>query len=78
MWHEMLRTNAQQVFSIGIVARALQPVVVNNHLRNVPEEGIYSWMPGSYFGIYRPDTFWFDDPRRPPDAEGRGAPGQPN
>ena len=78
VWHEMLRTNAQQVFSIGIVARALQPVVVNNHLRNVPEEGIYSWMPGSYFGIYRPDTFWFDDPRRPPDAEGRGAPGQPN
>ena len=23
-------------------------------------EGIYNWDPGAYFGIYRPDTFWFD------------------
>ena len=38
----------------------LQPIVVNAKLRNVPEEGIYNWDPGAYFGIYKPDGFWFD------------------
>jgi len=56
----MLEIHADQVFTIGIVTRALQPVVAINALRNVPKEGIYSWDPGSYFGMYRPDTFWFD------------------
>ena len=30
-----------------------------NKLRNVPERGIYNFDPGAYFGMYRPDTFWF-------------------
>ena len=34
-------------------------------VRNVPTEGLYSWDPGSYFGIYHPDTFWFDTRRGP-------------
>jgi peptide/nickel transport system substrate-binding protein len=38
----------------------LQPVVIGNDVRNVPAEGLYNWDPGAYFGIYRPDTFWFD------------------
>ena len=38
----------------------LQPIVVNAKLRNVPEEGIYNWDPGAFFGIYKPDGFWFD------------------
>ena len=59
-WVRMLEIHADQVFTIGIVTRALQPVVVRNNLRNVPKDGIYSWDPGAYFGIYRPDTFWFD------------------
>jgi peptide/nickel transport system substrate-binding protein len=25
----------------------------------VPEQGFYNWDPGAFFGIYRPDTFWF-------------------
>ena len=29
-------------------------------LRNIPEEGMYTWNPGAHFGIYGPDTFWFD------------------
>ena len=40
--------------------RALQPVVVRDNLRNVPAEGVYSWDPGAYFGMYHPDTFWID------------------
>jgi peptide/nickel transport system substrate-binding protein len=58
-WLRMLGIQADQVFTIGIVTRALQPVVVRETLRNVPKEGIWSWDPGAYFGIYRPDTFWF-------------------
>jgi peptide/nickel transport system substrate-binding protein len=59
IWHTMLKTHADQQFSIGTVCGVPQPVVINNRLRNIPEEGIYNWEPGSYFGIYRPDTFWF-------------------
>ena len=61
IWHEMLAIRADQVFTLGIVAGVPQPVVVNRRLRNVPEKGAYNWEPGAYFGIYRPDTFWFDD-----------------
>ena len=27
-------------------------------MRNVPEEAIYNWNPGTQFGMYRPDSFW--------------------
>lgn len=54
----MLDIHADQVTSIGTVQGVLQPIVVSNRLRNVPEEGIYSWDPGAHFGVYRPDTFW--------------------
>ncbi|MEQ8345747.1 MAG: ABC transporter substrate-binding protein [Sneathiellaceae bacterium] len=60
IWHEMLALYADRVFTIGVVAGVPQPVVVGNTLRNVPEEGIYNWDPGAFFGIYRPDAFWFD------------------
>ncbi|MCS0503444.1 ABC transporter substrate-binding protein [Ancylobacter mangrovi] len=61
IWEKMLQINADQVFTIGIVNRTSQPVVVNDRLRNVPEVGIYSFEPGAYFGIYLIDTFWFED-----------------
>ncbi len=60
IWHNMLSGYAGQVFSIGTVNNSRQPVVIANDLRNVPENGIYAWEPTSYFGIYKPDTFWFD------------------
>ncbi len=61
IWRDMLAIHAEQVFTIGTVSGVLQPVVVSNRLRNVPVEGIYNWDPGAFFGIYRPDTFWFAD-----------------
>jgi peptide/nickel transport system substrate-binding protein len=64
IWREMLSIHAQQVFSFGLVQGVPQPVVVNRKLRNVPKTGIYNWEPGAHFGLYRPDTFWFDDPER--------------
>lgn len=60
IWHRILEINSEQVFTIGITAGIPQPVVVHNALRNVPSEGVYNWDPGAHFGIYRPDTFWYD------------------
>ena len=59
IWHRMLQIHAEQQFVIGVVSGVAQPVVVRNTLKNVPEKGIYNWDPGAFFGIYRPDTFWF-------------------
>ncbi|WGD29779.1 ABC transporter substrate-binding protein [Ancylobacter sp. WKF20] len=61
IWTRMLEINADEVFTIGIVNRISQPVIVSDKLRNVPDVGIYSFEPGAYFGMYMPDTFWFDD-----------------
>ncbi len=61
IWRQMLEINAEQMFSIGLVAAVPQPVVVSRRLYNVPQKGVYNWEPGAYFGIYKPDTFWFAD-----------------
>ena len=64
IWHRMLEIHSEQIFTIGIVNKVPHPVVVNNALHNVPQSGFYDIAPGSYFGIYKPDTFWFDEARR--------------
>jgi peptide/nickel transport system substrate-binding protein len=61
IWHRMLAIHADQVFTIGTVSGVRQPVVISDRLHNVPEEGVYSWDPGAYFGIYRPELFWMSD-----------------
>ena len=58
-WHAMLELHAEQQFTIGVVSGVPQPVVARGTLMNVPERGFYNWDPGAFFGIYRPDTFWF-------------------
>ena len=60
IWHRMLSLYTDNVFSIGIVNATLQPVVVSAKLRNVPAKGLYSFDPTCYFGVYMPDTFWFE------------------
>ena len=65
IWHEILRSWAEEVYSIGLVAGVQQPVVVNAKLRNLPTEGTYNWDPGAHFGIYKPDGFWFDQSPAP-------------
>jgi peptide/nickel transport system substrate-binding protein len=61
IWSEILDLYADGVYSIGLIAGVLQPVVVSRRLHNVPEEGVFNWDPGSQFGIYEPETFWFTD-----------------
>ncbi len=58
-WKKILQINADEVFTIGTVNATMQPVVVSRRLHNVPHQGVYSFDPGAYFGIYMPDTFWF-------------------
>lgn len=60
-WQEILEINAEQVYSIGLVAKVPQPIVVTNRLKNVPEKAIYNWDPGAQFGVYHPDSFYFED-----------------
>lgn len=65
IWGQMLDINAEEVFTIGILGGTLQPVVVKNGLRGVPEHGVYAWEPGAHFGLYSPDTFYWQGGRRP-------------
>jgi len=64
IWLRMLEIHSEQMFTIGLVSGVKHPVVVNNHLRNVPKKGFYDIKPSAYFGIYKPDTFWFSEERR--------------
>jgi peptide/nickel transport system substrate-binding protein len=60
IWGEMLDINAEEVFTIGLLGGTLQPVAVRNGLRGVPDRGIYAWDPGAHFGLYGPDTFYWE------------------
>ena len=59
IWQKILEIHSDQIYSIGLVAAVLQPIVVSSQLKNVPLSAIYNWNPGAHFGIYKPDTFWF-------------------
>ena len=61
IWREMLAIHADQIYAIGLLAEAPQPIVVSNALRNVPEIGMWAWDPGAHFGIHRMDEFFFGD-----------------
>lgn len=60
IWEKMLSIYTDQVFSIGIVNASLQPILVANKIKNVPEAALYGFDPTSYFGVYKPDTFWIE------------------
>ena len=60
IWHDILEIYGDQVYSIALISGVLQPVSVRATLHNVPEEAVYNWEPGAQFGVYRPDTFWFE------------------
>ena len=60
IWRRMLEIHAEQVFTLGVIAGVPQPVVIKDSLKNLPEEGLYNWDPGAFFGIYHLDSLWFD------------------
>ena len=59
-WIRQVHRWVSILFTIGVINSTLQPIVVSNDLRNVPEKGLYSFEPGAFIGRYMPDTFWFD------------------
>ncbi|MCP4010384.1 MAG: ABC transporter substrate-binding protein [Proteobacteria bacterium] len=61
IWGEILSIHSEQVYTLGIINRVPQPVVVSDRLKGVPVEGTYSWSPTSFFGLYHPDTFWINE-----------------
>ncbi|MGH6901969.1 MAG: ABC transporter substrate-binding protein, partial [Geminicoccaceae bacterium] len=60
IWHQILEIYSSQIYSIALISGVMQPVAVRNTLHNVPQEAVYNWEPGAQFGVYRPDTFWFE------------------
>ncbi len=61
VWTEMLEIHADQLYAIGILNGAPQPIVVSNRLHNVPEQAMWAWEPGAHFGVHRPDEFFLVD-----------------
>ncbi|MGO4573072.1 ABC transporter substrate-binding protein [Microvirga sp. 2TAF3] len=60
VWTEMLRNHAENQWSIGTVAGALQPIVVRNGLQGLPQKALYSWEPTAMIGIYRIDEMYWN------------------
>lgn len=60
IWDEMLTLHADQVFTIGIVGEVRQAVVADAALRNLPDRAFFMYEPGAYFGLTRPDTYFFE------------------
>ncbi|MDJ1159457.1 ABC transporter substrate-binding protein [Chelatococcus sp. SYSU_G07232] len=60
IWRQMLALHAENQWSIGTVAGAIQPVVVRQGLTNLAGNPIYSWEPTALGGIYRIDEVFWD------------------
>lgn len=60
IWDKMLALRADQVFTIGTINGALQPIVRSARLRNIPDEALFGFIPTSYLGAYLPDTFFYE------------------
>jgi peptide/nickel transport system substrate-binding protein len=60
IWREMLMNLAENQWTIGTVAGALQPIVVKNGLKNLPAKAFYSWEPTAMIGVYRADEIFWD------------------
>ncbi|TVQ56311.1 MAG: ABC transporter substrate-binding protein [Rhodobacteraceae bacterium] len=58
---EMLAIHADQVFAIGLVSAAPQPIAVSRRLRNFPERAVFAWDPGAHLGVHRIDELFYAD-----------------
>ncbi len=56
---EVLRSQAENLWVIGVVGLSPYPVVINNDLRNVPEQGLWVWDTAWMSGRF-PSTFYLD------------------
>ena len=63
MGKNILRSTAENIWSIGTVGLTPHPIVVNKRLRNVKETGLWGW--DNRWGVpYAPATWFFAEGRR--------------
>ena len=55
---EILRSQAENLWTFGTVGVAPHPIVVNKNLRNVPETGLFGW-DTLWMDAYSPEQFFF-------------------
>ena len=55
---KLLASNAENLWTIGTVGLAPQPVVISKHLRGVPEKAIWGW-DNRWTMAYHPATWYF-------------------
>jgi peptide/nickel transport system substrate-binding protein len=60
LWAEMLQNHAENQWTIGTVAGALQPIVVRKGLEGLPKRALYSFEPTAMIGVYRVDEMFWD------------------
>jgi peptide/nickel transport system substrate-binding protein len=58
---KLLKSNAENLWTIGTIGLAPHPVVISRHLRGVPEQGIWGWA-HRWTMPYHPATWYFDKP----------------
>ena len=56
---KLLASSAKNIWTIGTIGLAPQPVVIARNLRNVPEHGIWGW-DNRWTLSYHPSTWYFD------------------
>jgi len=55
---EILKSHAQNLWTIGTVGLTPKPILVKENVRNIPEEGVWGW--DFYYGVhYNPEQFFF-------------------
>jgi len=59
---EILRSNAENLWTIGTIGMAPVPVIVRNNLRNVPESIPFGWAFTQYFTATNPEQFFLKPP----------------
>lgn len=61
---EILRSQAENLWTIGVVGLIPTPVIVKDNLRNVPEEALFGW--DYYMTLpWKPSQFFLKSPRYP-------------
>jgi len=54
---KILRSQAENLWTIGTVGMAPQPIIAKNNLRNIPEKGVWVW-DDLWFYPYNPEQFF--------------------
>ncbi|MCI5212529.1 MAG: hypothetical protein D3910_27930 [Candidatus Electrothrix sp. ATG2] len=63
MGKKILRSNAENLWTVGTVGLTPMPVVIRPEMRNVPKMGYWGW-DGRFSAPLHPETWFFDKKRK--------------